>query len=237
MPAIRRNIGANVPAAAGNGRPCYRGNAPSCQRLMKFSYTLSGTIDFTPLYPHWKSEVEEDGRVWDPSRFQASSIDAVWLSDALVRPEYYPDWDITILTGYYNEALFPNLEPDENFPGLFGVPDPQGVRVAWLRGWWMAFGVIWDATAWRWAAKLGVTMAPEFKGGGHYTLGPWTTFHTWNNPGGSYALFASAQSAQNIRLGAQGWNLYFDSIVGNDAIPGAAAALQNVVINLKAAWA
>ena len=48
MPPIRRHIVPNIPAlAVGDGKPCYRGGAPSCQRLMLGAVEWHGNPDYS----------------------------------------------------------------------------------------------------------------------------------------------------------------------------------------------
>lgn len=228
MPLLYRNVGSQSHAwAADNGKLVFgTGGAPSHQRLMTFSYSLGGIIDFAPLYPYWQAEYG-----FDPNDAVASSIDAALVSDRLRTVSQSRDYTAT--NGFYNQAASPDLG--------FGfvqtaVPDALGANVAYIWRFATGAGLVWDAAAWHWAMRLGVWLDVALVSGGFERTEAWTTL-TSSNPNGSYALFKSASSATDIRLGANGWDLHFDSIVGNDALPDAAAALQNMTINLSAQYA
>ena len=229
MPILHRNIGAPSHAgAADNGKIVFRQNAPSHQRDMAFSMELSGTIDFAPFF---RSGGPYDGQ--DPADFIVTSFDAARLAAS---PGVFVN-----TRNYGGMAAVPGLHLNH---GYGYVTDAAGEKVAYVGaygfGAWV--GIEWGAASWRWVARLsggGLDLVYGPPGGlrpTHPTT-RWFTYDPYTNPGGSYALYKSPASVAAIRLGANGWDLDFDSVHGSDAAAGVEDILADVAMTIKAQYA
>lgn len=225
---LYRNIGAPLhPGAALNGSPCYRLDVPSYRRDMAFSMELSGTIDFAPFF---RAGGPYDGQ--DPADFAVTSFDAARL--AASRPG-------GTNTGVYGGAA---AIPGTDLRYAYGyVTDAAGDDVAYVGaygfGAWV--GIEWGAASWRWVARLSgmldLVFGPKGASRPAALTTRWFTYNPYTNPGGSYALYKSPASVTAIRLGANGWDLDFDSVHGSDAAAGVEDILSDVAMTIKAAAA
>ncbi len=228
MTMLYRNIGAPSHAgAADNGKIVFRQGALSYRRDMTFLMELSGTIDFAPFF---RSGGPYDGL--DPADFIVTSFDAARLAASL---------GVFTGTGNYGGVV---AIPGLNLHHGFGyVTDAAGEKVAYVGyyGFGAWIGIEWGAASWRWVARLAGMLDILFgPPGGVRPAHPttrWLTYNPYTNPGGSYALYKSPASVAAIRLGANGWDLDFDSVHGSDAAAGVEDILADVVINLKAQYA
>lgn len=135
MPPIYRHVVPNVPAwTAGNGKPIYRGNAPSYRRDMVFSASWSGVVSLAGY------GFGSKGPPPDPTITSAEMNSLLQSVPFAARPFVYGDgvnWFRPEYVEYYR-------------PSTMTFLDVPGKRI----GISLSIGLVWSASLayWQWAA-------------------------------------------------------------------------------------
>lgn len=182
MPPIYRHVVPIVPETAGNGKPCYRGNAPSCQaKMMIAGLTWTGDVDISSL----------GGSRQTITQAEMQTAMTAFLDYAYIHNLYNTEF-------YYGVAKYSKADNFEVWTELTSgtwVVIDTGLRIGYFG---LDIGLYWNQaeTFWKWRAEMtGLQIRLSDVG---------TVLPLRGNP----ARFDSSAQTQNIRLGT-GQTLYY----------------------------
>lgn len=193
MPPIYRQIVPNIPAlTVGNGKPCYRGNAPSYQRLMQYSISWLGNVPNAGDKQISRTEAEMNSLINTPNAY-TTIYDTRYYSST-------PGFPSTDPSNYQDQ-----LGHEWYYKGLFLRANGEGYTTLSMN---IMVGLEWDAglSYWQWFAVV-------------YNFLAWDdpqTSMSLDGPNGSTAsaVFRAQASDSTLRVG-NGIAMPFSAVQGS----------------------